>query len=132
MANYLVRAQIDVSRQEALRERLIQGEIERLKPFGRELSASLEEARLDPETGEVLWEEACYCRVPLAEEREAVLDRYFTRIDVERVSSGEGWAKIAHLPSFWRPLTVISDGPVCDFSSGSCDEPSLDGLSSEK
>lgn len=121
MAHYLVRATFDTSRLAELRERLVAGEIERMRPFGHALSASLEGARLDPETGEALWEEECYCRLPLDEEREAVLDHYFTRIDVERVSAGEGWARITHLPSLWRPLAAWPDGPACDFKNGSCD-----------
>jgi len=34
----------------------------------------------------------------LAEERAAVLDRYFDGITVERVNAGEGWKQIQVLP----------------------------------
>lgn len=45
----------------------------KLEPFGRALTASLENARHLPD-GTAAWEEEDYCRPPLAREREAVLD----------------------------------------------------------
>ena len=57
----------------------------------------------DPATGEAVWEEEDYCTPPLAMERAAVLDRYFLDLRVERVEEGEGFRRIAHLPSLWEP-----------------------------
>jgi hypothetical protein len=64
---------------------------------------ALKGARLDPATGKAVWEEEDYCSPPLAMEREAVLDRYFQDLRVERVEEGRGWAAISHLPPFWGP-----------------------------
>jgi len=51
-----------------------------------------------------MWEEEDYCRPPLAQEREAVLDRYFDQISVEAVAEGTGWALIEPFPAlFERP-----------------------------
>jgi hypothetical protein len=48
--------------------------------------------------GLAVWEGEDYCSPPLAQERAAVLDEYFDRIEVERVEPGEGWARSARLP----------------------------------
>jgi hypothetical protein len=45
-----------------------------------------------------MWEEEDYCEPPLAEERAAVLDRYFEGLTVEPVIQGTGWALIQDLP----------------------------------
>lgn len=99
MAYYLVKAQgHDL---EELRSRLDSGEIEEMEPFGRSLQHGLDNARLNPE-GWAVWEEEDYCRPPLAMERQAVLDDYFTDLSVETVQRGKGWEKIDHLPSLWE------------------------------
>jgi len=100
MSYYLVRAQARPESLDTLKERLDSGEIRCLRPFGRALDGSLRDARLEPD-GTVTWEEEDYCRPPLAMERAAVLDRHFTGIEVEAVSRGEGWLRIAALPSLW-------------------------------
>jgi hypothetical protein len=84
-----------------LRSRLDSGEIKQMRPFGKALQFSLENARLDSQ-GWTTWEEEDYCSPPLAQERAAVLDTYFTDLDVERVQKGEGWEKIDSLPVFWK------------------------------
>ncbi|CAN5867120.1 MAG: hypothetical protein H0W11_15050 [Gemmatimonadetes bacterium] len=101
MAFYLVRARLKPELEEELQARLERGEFESLRPFGPTLSRSLREARRDPATGEAVWEEEDYCRPPLAQEREAVLDRYFDDLRVERVGEDEGWERIAGLPVLW-------------------------------
>ena len=45
-----------------------------------------------------MWEEEDYCRPPLAEERAAVLDRFFDQIEVQTVARGSGWELIQDLP----------------------------------
>ena len=40
-------------------------------------------------------------RPPLAQERAAVLDTYFTDIAVDPVREGQGWTRIGHLPLLW-------------------------------
>ena len=96
MAFYLVSA---VPRQELMEDlsaRLARAEFIGLRPFGPTLSRSLKAARLRRD-GSAVWEEEDYCHPPLAEERAAVLDRYFFDLRVERVKVGEGWEKIEAL-----------------------------------
>ncbi len=101
MAYYLVQAKpIDGLLME-LRQRLDSGEIGLMRPFGRALQTSLDNARIQ-ENGIAIWEEEDYCSPPLAQERAAVLDTYFKEIDVERVDLNKGWERIAALPMMWR------------------------------
>lgn len=101
MAFYLVRGQIKPELEAELKERLQTRAFEVLRPFGHSLHGSLSQARRDPASGELLWEEECYCHVPLAQERAAVLDRYFGRLQTERLDRGQGWAQIQSLPLAW-------------------------------
>src|SRR5262245_62187949 len=93
MAFYLVSA---VPRQELMEDlsaRLQRDEFTGLRPFGQTLSRSLKAARQRP-AGAAIWGEGDYCRPPLAEERAAVLDRYFSDLRVEPVSEAEGWKRM--------------------------------------
>jgi hypothetical protein len=101
VAHYLVRAMPDHERLSELRDRLDTGEIKQMRPFGRSLHFSLDNARLTPDTWAV-WEEEDYCHPPLAMEREAVLDEYFSSLSVERVEEGEGWRQIEELSRLWE------------------------------
>ncbi len=103
MAYYLVRARLKPERADELAERVKRREFLAMQPFGQALTYALENARRDPATNEAVWEEEDYCTPPLAMERAAVLDHYFDNIRVERVARGEGWQRIAHLPSLWEP-----------------------------
>ncbi|MBX3048607.1 MAG: hypothetical protein KIT46_03660 [Anaerolineales bacterium] len=97
MAYYLVTAKPDEALMADLRGRLDSGEIEAMRPFGVSLHHGLDNARLRAD-GLAVWEEEDYCIPPLAQERAAVLDDYFSELRVERVSEGEGWAQIEDLP----------------------------------
>jgi len=102
MAYYLVRAKYHEDLLTELRSRLESGEIQKMKPFGMALQYGLDNARLDlHRTGVAVWEEEDYCSPPLAQERAAVLDTYFTELNVERVQAGKGWEKIESLPKLW-------------------------------
>jgi hypothetical protein len=58
---------------ENLHEELIK--ISRMRPFGKALRYSLENARIDTEDSDfALWIEEDYCSPPLAMEREDVMD----------------------------------------------------------
>jgi hypothetical protein len=103
MADYLVRAKAAADLA-ALRARMDDGEIAKMRPFGAALDFSLRNAKVEDD-GSVTWEENDYCTPPLAMERAAVLDHYFTDLRVERVAKGDGWARIDHLPSLWTPST---------------------------
>lgn len=101
MAYYLVRAKA-LGGLDRLRARLDSGEISTLRPFGTALDYSLRNARLEAD-GWIVWEEEDYCRPPLAMERAAILDTYFTELTVERVEEQAGWSRIEHLPALWEP-----------------------------
>lgn len=103
MAHYLVRAKPIASRLDELEAKLSEGAFLDMEPFGRALTESLRRARLRDDTA--VWEEEDYCSPPLAQEREAVLDHYFTDLSVEAVSPGEGWERIAELPPLFPGLS---------------------------
>ncbi|BAJ50868.1 hypothetical protein CSUB_C1016 [Candidatus Caldarchaeum subterraneum] len=100
MAHYIIKARFISGRLGTLHEWLDSRYISSLQPFGKALEHSLMKAKYSFD-GYVLWEEEDYCSPPLAMEREAVLDHYFSDLSVERVSEGEGWRRIAHFPSIW-------------------------------
>jgi hypothetical protein len=99
MAYYLVRSKpgADLT---SLKAELDSDSIFKMRPFGQALDFSLKNARIDAE-GYAVWEEEDYCTPPLAMERAAVLDKYFTELTVERVQRDEGWQQIEELPSLW-------------------------------
>ncbi len=101
MAYYLVRAKTRQTDLSELKSWLDSGEIRAMRPFGRSLDYSLNHARI-AEDGFVVWEEEDYCSPPLAMEREAVIDQFFTDLSVQKVRQGEGWQKVEHLPNFWQ------------------------------
>ena len=101
MAYYLVKAKLDLDQAAELRSRLDSGEIRKMRPFGSALQHGLDQMRINQQ-GWHVWEEEDYCNPPLAQERAAVLDTYFTDLSVKPVQKGEGWAKIDSLPSFWE------------------------------
>jgi hypothetical protein len=103
MAYYLVSARPLVDRMDDLEAKLSEHAFVALQPFGRALTASLEAARRLPD-GTAVWEEEDYCRPPLAQEREAVLDHYFEALSVEPVERGSGWQRIAQLPPLFPAL----------------------------
>ena len=97
MAYYLVRAKPKPERLRELSRQLEQNAFVGLRPFGKALTHSLENARSESD-GTAIWEEEDYRSPPLAEERAAVLDLYFDEITVEPVKAGEGWKQIHALP----------------------------------
>jgi hypothetical protein len=105
MAYYLVRATLDESRRAELGKQLAKGAFVTMRPFGMALTQGLQGARIQPD-GRIVWEEEDYCSPPLAMERAAVLDTYFTDIEVETVRRDEGWSAIEDLPRLWEESTV--------------------------
>ena len=103
MAYYLVTAVPRENLLAELADRLERDEFSGLRPFGRALTSALRRARRLPD-GKAMWEEEDYCRPPLAQEREAVLDRYFDRITVEPVVEGTGWSLIEAFPAMFPAL----------------------------
>lgn len=100
MAYYLVRANLREELYDELAEKLADRAFVDMRPFGKAITRGLEGARRQAD-GRIVWEEEDYCSPPLAMERAAVLDRYFTDIQVETVHEEQGWARIADLPSLW-------------------------------
>lgn len=100
MAHYLVTAQPLWPKLTELRSRLDRGEVSRMRPFGQALDFGLRNARRESQDFAV-WEEEDYCRPPLAQERAAVLDTYFTDLSVVPVQAGDGWKQIEDLPRLW-------------------------------
>jgi len=107
MAYYLVRAIAKRELLNELKKSLEQRAFEELHPFGRALSFGLCGARIAA-NGIALWEEEDYCSPPLAEERAAVLDKYFDNLQVEPVKLGEGWHRIQKLPFLFPDLNTES------------------------
>ena len=71
MTFYLVRAKPKKERLETLKEELNSDKISRMRPFGKALQYSLENARIDDKNHDyALWIEEDYCSPPLAMERE--------------------------------------------------------------
>jgi hypothetical protein len=97
MAYYLVTATPRRDLLEELAQKLAEDAFVGMQPFGQALTKGLQGARA-LEDGRAIWEEEDYCSPPLAMERAAVLDRYFTAIEVRRVQEDAGWAEIERLP----------------------------------
>jgi hypothetical protein len=103
MAYYLVKAKYHQSLLNELRNKLDSGEIKKMRPFGQALQYGLDNARLDPQDEAfAVWEEEDYCNPPLAQERAAVLDTYFTNLEVKNVKHGEGWKEVESLKRLWK------------------------------
>lgn len=100
MAHYLVKARPLWPKLAELRYRLDSGEVSRMRPFGQALDFSLRNAKQANESG-AIWEEEDYCHPPLAQERAAVLDDYFTDLSIVPVQPGDGWKQIEGLPRLW-------------------------------
>jgi hypothetical protein len=103
MAHYLVRATPKPDRLDRLASELERDAFVEMRPFGRALTKGLRGARREDE-GTAVWEEEDYCSPPLAMEREAVLDDYFERIEVEEVERDQGWQRIEPLPLLFSEL----------------------------
>jgi hypothetical protein len=100
MAYYLVTAKPIPEKLIELRKWLDSGEIHTMNPFGSSLHRGLDQARWQSED-RAIWEEEDYCVPPLAQERAAVLDEYFTDLNVDLVERNQGWRKIESLPRVW-------------------------------
>ena len=109
MAYYLVKGELRESTDEELKRKVFSDEFRDLEPFGRAITHSLKNAKFDPQNGRAVWEEEDYCTPPLAQEREAVLDIYFSDLQIEQVNKGEGWKKIDDLPALWEKHPVFLD-----------------------
>jgi hypothetical protein len=106
LAYYLVKAKLKEGLLKVLERNLKDNSFINLEPFGRALTFSLRNARVD-KTSNIIWEEEDYCIPPLAQERAAVLDHYFEKLQVEKVNKGMGWEQIKALPKLFPELKQI-------------------------
>jgi hypothetical protein len=100
MAHYLVTAKPKSDRLRDLLVNLRKDAYVSIRPFGRTLTYSLQNARLRQD-GYATWEEEDYCSPPLAQERAAALDEFFDDLEVTSVQEGKGWKKIESLPQLF-------------------------------
>jgi len=103
MAHYLVTAKPKSERLGDLLANLRKGAYVSMRPFGKTMTHSLENARLR-EDGYAMWEEEDYCSPSLAQERAAALDEFFDELKVTPVKEGAGWEKIEQLPRLFPDL----------------------------
>lgn len=103
MAHYLVTAKPKSERLGDLLANLRKRAYAAIRPFGRTMTHSLENARLR-EDGYAMWEEEDYCSPPLAQERGAALDEFFDELEVAPVKEGAGWEEIEQLPRLFPDL----------------------------
>ena len=103
MAHYLVTAKPKPNRLPDLLANLRNRMYAPMRPFGKGMTYSLENARVR-EDGYATWEEEDYCSPPLAEERAAALDEFFDDLKISSVREGEGWEKIQQLPRLFPEL----------------------------
>ncbi len=103
MAHYLVTAKPKSDRLADLLGNLRKKAYVSMRPFGKTLTHSLENARLR-EDGYAIWEVEDHCSPPLVEERAAALDEFFDELNITRVQQGTGWDKIKGLPRLFPEL----------------------------
>jgi hypothetical protein len=103
LAYYLVKAKLKEGLLKELERSLEENSFINLEPFGRALTFSLRNSRVD-KTNNIIWEEEDYCYPPLAEERASVLDKYFEQIDTKKINKGEGWETIKSLDKLFPNL----------------------------
>jgi hypothetical protein len=103
MAHYLVTAKPKSERLGDLLANLRKRAYVSMRPFGKTMTHSLENARLRDD-GYAMWEEEDYCSPPLAQERAAALDEFFDELEVMPVKEGAGWKQIEQLPRIFPDL----------------------------
>jgi hypothetical protein len=103
MAHYLVTAKPKSDRIGELLGNLRKRAYASVRPFGKTMTYSLENARLRAD-GYATWEEEDYCSPPLAQEREAALDAFFEELSVTPVQEGTGWEEIQGYPRLFPEL----------------------------
>ena len=103
MAHYLVTAKPKPERLGDLLANLRKQAYVSIRPFGKSMTHSLENARLR-EDGCAIWEEEDYCSPPLAQERAGALDAFFEQLKVVPVKQGAGWKEIEQLPRLFPDL----------------------------
>ena len=83
---YRVRARMIEDQMPEFFNKLTDGTIERQKPDGKEIVASMQRARITS-PGMIEWSETCYCLTPLTHERATVYQYFLSEIQTEEISS---------------------------------------------
>src|SRR5687768_15406868 len=106
MAHYLITAKPKSDRLADLVENLRRRAYSSMRPFGKTMTYSLENARLQDD-GHATWEEEDYCTPPLAEERAAALDEFFDVLTITPVQKGAGWQQIKEHPRLFPEFDKV-------------------------
>ena len=85
---YKVQARFIDSKAKEFCKKLTDGTIEKQRPDGTEIIASMNRAKIDS-NGLINWTETCYCPSPLMHERATVYDNYFNDIKTEIIEDHE-------------------------------------------
>jgi len=96
---YKVKAKFNHKKAKEFYKKLTDGTIEKQRPDGPEIVASMHRATID-EAGLINWTETCYCPSPLHHERGTVYDHYFSDLKTEEVENHqnfEGKSFIEHI-----------------------------------
>jgi len=96
---YHVKALFREEKREEFYQILTDGTVEKQRPDGKEICASMRRAAWNGP--QVEWYETCYCNPPLQHERSTIYDRYFTSLGTTPISEPP------HLSgaSFWAYLS---------------------------
>jgi len=87
---YKVQAKFNQSKAKEFYQKLTDGTIEKQRPDGQEIVASMKRATIDS-SGLINWTELCYCPTPLQHERATVYDKYFTEMKTEIIDNHENF-----------------------------------------
>ena len=85
---YKVQARFNQSKAKEIYQKLTDGTIEKQRPDGPEIVASMNRATI-VSSGLVNWTELCYCPSPLRHERATVYDQYFSDLKTEQIENHE-------------------------------------------
>ena len=85
---YKVQARFIKGKAKEFYKELTDRTIEKQRPDGPEIVASMNRAKID-ELGLINWTELCYCPTPLMHERATIYDNFFTDIKTEIIDNHE-------------------------------------------
>ena len=107
---YKVRGRFKVETSALFLQKLTDGSIQRQRPDGPELVASMNRAVVAP-SGYVEWSELCYCEPPLQHERATVLDHHFDDLSTEVIDDHQPYDEQSFM-DYLRNLATSSAAPA--------------------
>ena len=93
---YKVQAKFNQSKAKEFNQKLTDGTLEKQRPDGPEIVASMNRATIDL-SGIVNWTELCYCPTPLRHERATVYDQYFSDLKTEQIENHEKFEGVSFI-----------------------------------